>query len=87
VGQRIFECVFLIGTRSAKSIMASGTSAALTGRTRDRTRPMLRPRQKVLATFATCSALPGSVENGLKHAPLVGHPFEAMFSALIEGKP
>jgi hypothetical protein len=38
-------------------------------------------------TFAVCYALPASVENGLKQAPLVGHPFEAMFSALIEGKP
>ena len=38
-------------------------------------------------TFALCYALRESVENGLKQAPLVGHPFEAMFSALIEGKP
>src|SRR5436190_7113998 len=28
LGQRIFECVFLIGTRSAHSIMASGFTAA-----------------------------------------------------------
>src|SRR5205085_2457770 len=49
LGQRIFECVFLIGTRSAQSIMASGFTAAQTGRTHDRTRPMLRLRQKVLA--------------------------------------
>jgi hypothetical protein len=27
LGQRIFECVFLIGTRSAQSIMASGFTA------------------------------------------------------------
>src|SRR6516165_8875307 len=32
-------------TRSAQSIRASGTSAASTGRTRDRTRPMLQKRQ------------------------------------------
>jgi len=49
MGHRIFECVFLIGTRSAQSIMASGFKAAQTGRTRDRTRPMLQERQKVLA--------------------------------------
>jgi len=49
LGQRIFECVVLIGTRSAQSIMASGFTAAQTGRTHDRTRPMLQQRQKVLA--------------------------------------
>jgi hypothetical protein len=49
VGQRIFECVLSIGTRSAQSIMASGFTAAQTGRTHDRTRPMLQLRQKVLA--------------------------------------
>ena len=49
VGQRIFECVLLIGTRSAQSIMASGFTAAQTGRTHDRTRPMLQLGQKVLA--------------------------------------
>ncbi|MGA7015793.1 MAG: hypothetical protein WBZ25_02175, partial [Pseudolabrys sp.] len=32
-----------------RSYRASGTSAAKTGRTRDRTRPMLQQRQKVLA--------------------------------------
>src|SRR5438067_1271129 len=42
LGQR---CVFLIGTRSAQSIMASGLTAAQTGRTNDRTRPMLQLRQ------------------------------------------
>src|SRR5205823_3118197 len=52
LGQRIFECVFLIGTRSAQSIMASGFTAAQTGRTHDRTRPMLQLRQKVLAKTA-----------------------------------
>ena len=49
LGQRIFECVVLIGTRSAQSIMASGFTAAQTGRTHDRTRPMLQLGQKVLA--------------------------------------
>src|SRR5438874_11901802 len=42
MGQRIFECVLSIGTRSAHSIMASGPTAAQTGRTHDRTRPMLQ---------------------------------------------
>jgi hypothetical protein len=49
LGQRTLKCVFLIGTRSANSIMASGLTAAQTGRTHDRTRPMLQLRQKVLA--------------------------------------
>jgi hypothetical protein len=49
LGQRTLKCVFLIGTRSAQSIMASGFTAAQTGRTHDRTRPMLQLRQKVLA--------------------------------------
>src|SRR5262249_22889631 len=49
VGQRTFKCVLLIGTRSAQSIMASGFTAAQTGRTHDRTRPMLQLGQKVLA--------------------------------------
>src|SRR6516162_6516030 len=52
MGQRIFECVLSIGTRSAQSIMASGFTAAQTGRTHDRTRPMLQKRQKVLAKAA-----------------------------------
>ena len=43
------KCALSIGTRSAQSIRASGQSAASTGRTRDRTRPMLQQRQKVLA--------------------------------------
>jgi transposase len=49
MGQRIFECVLSIGTRSAQSIMASGLIAAQKGRTHDRTRPMLQLGQKVLA--------------------------------------
>ncbi len=52
MGQRIFECVLSIGTRSARSIMASGFTAAQTGRTHDRTRPMLQLGQKVLAKAA-----------------------------------
>ena len=47
-----FECVLSIGTRSAQSIMAIGLTAAQTGRTHDRTRPMLQQRQKVLAKAA-----------------------------------
>jgi hypothetical protein len=49
LGQRTLKCVFLIGTRSAQSIRASGFTAAQTGRIHDRTRPMLQLRQKVLA--------------------------------------
>src|SRR5262245_21261751 len=49
LGQRTLKCVFLIGTRSAQSIRASGFTAAQSGRTHDRTRPMLQLRQKVLA--------------------------------------
>src|SRR5262245_32729882 len=49
LGQRTLKCVFLIGTRSAHSIRASGLTAAQTVRTHDRTRPMLQQRQKVLA--------------------------------------
>src|SRR5262249_20574431 len=36
LGQRTLKCVFLIGTRSAHSIRASGLTAAQTGRTHDR---------------------------------------------------
>ena len=49
LGHRTLKCVLTIGTRSAQSNMASGHCAAQTGRTHDRTRPMLQPRQKVLA--------------------------------------
>ena len=45
----LLKCALTIGTRSAQSIMASGFTAAQTGRTHDRTRPMLQKRQKVLA--------------------------------------
>jgi hypothetical protein len=51
MGQRIFECVLSIGTRSAQGIMASGLIAAQTGRTHDRTRPMLQLGQKVRAVL------------------------------------
>ena len=49
LGHRTLKCAFTIGTRSAQSIMVSGLTAAQTGRTHDRTRPMLQQRQKVLA--------------------------------------
>src|SRR5215469_12417448 len=49
LGHRTLKCALTIGTQSAQSIRASGTSAASTGRTRDRARPMLQQRQKVLA--------------------------------------
>jgi hypothetical protein len=49
LGHRTLKCALTIGTRSAQSIMASGFNAAQTGRTHDRTRPMLQQRQKVLA--------------------------------------
>jgi hypothetical protein len=49
LGHRTLKCALTIGTRSAQSIMASGFTAAQTGRTHDRTRPMLQQRQKVLA--------------------------------------
>src|SRR5262245_52493671 len=49
MGQRTRKCVILIGTRSAHSIRDSGLTVAQTGRTHDRTRPMLQQRQKVLA--------------------------------------
>src|SRR5262245_38533639 len=46
LGHRTLKCVLTIGTRSAQSIMASGFTAAQTGRTHDRTRPMLHRRQQ-----------------------------------------
>src|SRR6202040_1881216 len=49
LGHRTLKCALTIGTRSAQSIMASGFTAAQTGRTHDRIRPMLQLRQKVLA--------------------------------------
>src|SRR5499433_388345 len=52
LGHRTLKCALTIGTRSAQSIMASGFTAAQTGRTHDRTRPMLQKRQKVLAKAA-----------------------------------
>ena len=48
----LLKCALTIGTRSAQSIRASGFTAAQTGRTHDRTRPMLQKRQKVLAKAA-----------------------------------
>ena len=55
MGHLTLKCVLTIGTRSAQSIMASGSTAAQTGRTHDRTRPMLQQRQKVLAKVARAS--------------------------------
>src|SRR6516162_8952527 len=70
LGQRTLKCVFLIGTRSANSIMASGSTAAQTGRTHDRTRPMLQLRQKVLAK-APSTHDPKRTLTGLVAAPLL----------------
>src|SRR6202040_3691243 len=47
----LLKCALTIGTRSAQSIMASGFTAASTGRTHDRTRPMLHQRQKKLLSI------------------------------------
>jgi hypothetical protein len=55
LGHRTLKCALTIGTRSAQSIMASGFTAAQTGRTHDRTRPMLQQCQKVLARECYCA--------------------------------
>ena len=60
----LLKCALMIGTRSAQSIMASGFTAAQTGRTHDRTRPMLQKRQKVLA-----KAAPSTHEAATRKAP------------------
>ena len=70
MGQRIFECVLSIGTRSAHSIMASGFTAAQTGRTHDRTRPMLQLGQKVLAKAAP------STHDPKRTSPCLGRPIQ-----------
>ena len=49
LGQRIFECVFLIGTRSAQSIMASGH----TGRTKQAAH-MTAPDQCCINSESSC---------------------------------
>jgi hypothetical protein len=46
--------------------MASGFTAAQTGRTHDRTRPMLHKRQKVLAKAAPSTHDPKRTKAGLK---------------------
>jgi hypothetical protein len=75
MGQRIFECVLSIGTRSAQSIMASGLIAAQTGRTHDRTRPMLQLGQKVLAKApSTHDPKRTSMSCGSAHRLAVEHP-------------
>jgi hypothetical protein len=58
----LLKCALTIGTRSAQSIMASGFTAAQTGRTHDRTRPMLHKRQKVLAKAAPSTHDPKRTE-------------------------
>jgi hypothetical protein len=60
LGHRTLKCAFTIGPRSAQSIMASGFTAAQTGRTHDRTRPMLQRCQKVAKAPSTVE-LAGSV--------------------------
>jgi hypothetical protein len=72
MGQRIFECVLSIGTRSAQSIMASGFTAAQTGRTHDRTRPMLQQRQKVLAKAAPSTHDPKRTSSDNRYFQLTG---------------
>jgi hypothetical protein len=62
----LLKCARTIGTRSAQSIMASGFTAAQTGRTHDRTRPMLHKRQKVLAKAAPSTHDPKRSKVGLK---------------------
>jgi hypothetical protein len=47
VNALLLKCAFLFETRSAQSIRPAATPAASKGRTRDRTRPMPRKRQKV----------------------------------------
>jgi hypothetical protein len=54
----LLKCALTIGTRSAQSIMASGFTAAQTGRTHNRTRPILRKRQRVLAKAAPSTHKP-----------------------------
>src|SRR5215510_13678462 len=71
LGQRTLKCVFLIGTRSAHSIRASGLTAAQTGRTHDRTRPMLQQRQKVLAKA------PSTHDPKRTLAVLISNPFQS----------
>src|SRR5215468_6053894 len=71
LGQRIFECVLLIGTRSAQSIMASGFIAAQTGRTHDRTRPMLQQVRKFLPRRRRPHMRPGN-DDGVRSFEGIG---------------
>src|SRR5262249_21276236 len=48
LGQRTSKCASSIGTRFAQRIRASGHTCRTTGRTRDRTRPMLHQVRKLL---------------------------------------
>ena len=72
----LLKCALTIGTRSAQSIMASGFTAAQTGRTHDRTRPMLQKRQKVLAKAAPSTHDPkrtlGAAEDALPFTFVLG---------------
>ena len=65
----LLKCALTIGTRSAQSIMASGFTAAQTGRTHDRTRPMLHKRQKVLAKGAPSTPDPERTSADLFQGP------------------
>src|SRR5262245_31856792 len=65
----LLKCALTIGTRSAQSIMASGFTAAQTGRTHDRTRPMLHKRQKVLAKAAPSTHDPTCADSGPQALP------------------
>ena len=69
LGQRTLKCVFLIGTRSAQSIMASGFTAAQTGRTHDRTRSMLQLRKKVFAKAPSTHDPKRTLVPRLDHGP------------------
>ena len=69
LGQRTLNCVFLIGTRSARSIMASGFPAAQTGRTHDRTRSMLQLRKKVFAKAPSTHDPKRTLVPRLDHGP------------------
>jgi hypothetical protein len=70
----LLKCALTIGTRSAQSIMASGFTAAQTGRTHDRTRPMLHKRQKVLAKAAPSTHDPTCADSGAQGDSSVNSP-------------
>jgi hypothetical protein len=90
LGQRIFECVVLIGTRSAQSIMASGFTAAQTGRTHDRTRQChsyvrkFLPRRRSHMTHGRVTVISHrTIESRTQHDPGAAHfrtTFESPFT-------